>query len=265
MKRLRIEPYRPGSKSAKALSKRCGILRTKTGRVYRPTDTLINWGNSERRFDHAVYINDPAAVCKASDKLTAYKAMDAAGNVPLPDYTTEQTVAQEWLGEGYTVVVRNVLRGHGGLGIRIVVPGNPLPTAPLYVEYVKKAREFRIHVVRDQIIDIQQKRKRIGVPNEQVNYQVRNAQFGWVFCRDDVVCPDDAQTAAVAAVAALGLDFGAVDVGWNDHDGAATVYEVNTAPGLEGTTLEKYYGAIRTILPQITTGAYAHRRSTALA
>lgn len=259
--RIRIEPYKPGSRSAKALSRRCGILRTKTGRTYRPTDTIINWGNSERRFQHGIYINDPASVSKASCKLTAYRAMDQAGDVPIPDYTTELATAQEWLGEGYTVVVRNVLRGHGGLGIHIVEPGGTLPPAPLYVEYIKKAQEYRIHVVRGQIIDIQQKRRCRGVPDEQVNYQVRNSHFGWVFCRDNVVCPVAAQTASVAAVSALGLDFGAVDVGWNEHNGAATVYEVNTAPGLEGTTLEKYYRAIQTILPQINTGAYRRRRT----
>jgi hypothetical protein len=58
----------------------------------------------------------------------------------------------------------------------------------------------------------------------------------------------------------LHLDFGAVDVGWNEHHGEATIYEVNTAPGLEGTTLEKYYEGMAQILPQIRTGAYKRRR-----
>ena len=261
--RLRIEPYKPGSKSAKALSRRSGILRTKTGRVYAPTDTLINWGNSERRFANAQYINKPESVCIASDKLSAYMAMAEVPEVPLPDFTAEQAVAQEWLNEGYTVLARSVLRGHGGLGIRVVHPGAALPLVPLYVEYIKKATEYRVHVVRDQIIDIQEKRKRSGVPNEQVNFQVRNAQFGWVFCRDNVVCPQSVQTASVAAVRALHLDFGAVDVGWNEHEAAPTVYEVNTAPGLEGTTVEKYYEVLATIFPQLAGTVYANRRAAA--
>ena len=45
---------------------------------------------------------------------------------------------------------------------------------------------------------------------------------------------------ATAAVEALCLDFGAVDVVWNATKNKAFVLEVNTAPGVEGTTLEEY-------------------------
>jgi glutathione synthase/RimK-type ligase-like ATP-grasp enzyme len=45
------------------------------------------------------------------------------------------------------------------------------------------------------------------------------------------------------AVQALGLDFGAADVGFNNNK--ASVYEVNTACGLMGKTLEAYAEAIR--------------------
>jgi len=45
---------------------------------------------------------------------------------------------------------------------------------------------------------------------------------------------------ALAAVSALGLDFGAVDIIYNEHENQYYVLEVNTAPGLEGTTVEKY-------------------------
>ena len=38
----------------------------------------------------------------------------------------------------------------------------------------------------------------------------------------------------------LGLDFGAVDVIWNEHESKAYVLEINTAPGLEGSTVEDY-------------------------
>ena len=60
--------------------------------------------------------------------------------------------------------------------------------------------------------------------------------------------PDDVTKQALLAVDGLGLDFGAVDVGWNQHYQEATVYEVNTAPGLTGTTLDKYTNAIRRLL-----------------
>jgi D-alanine-D-alanine ligase-like ATP-grasp enzyme len=51
---------------------------------------------------------------------------------------------------------------------------------------------------------------------------------------------------AIKAVNCLGLYFGAADVIWNDKEQRAYVLEVNTAPGLEGTTLENYANAFTT-------------------
>jgi D-alanine-D-alanine ligase-like ATP-grasp enzyme len=44
---------------------------------------------------------------------------------------------------------------------------------------------------------------------------------------------------SVEAVAALGLDFGAVDI-IEDKEGNFYVLEINTAPGLEGHTVTSY-------------------------
>ena len=58
-----------------------------------------------------------------------------------------------------------------------------------------------------------------------------------------VYASDHVRAQSVAAVRSLGLDFGAVDV--VERQNKAYVLEVNTAPGLVGTTLEKYVDAIR--------------------
>lgn len=133
--------------------------------------------------------------------------------------------------------------------------------APLYTQYVKKADEYRIHVFDGQVIDIQQKRKRQEVPNEEVDYQIRNLAGGWVFCRDNIDCPSVCSTLAIDAVSALGLTFGAVDIGFNRNEGVGYVYEVNTAPGLEGSTLDSYFEALVRYIPEIGRGAFARRRA----
>jgi glutathione synthase/RimK-type ligase-like ATP-grasp enzyme len=69
-----------------------------------------------------------------------------------------------------------------------------------------------------------------------------------VYCREDVSPPAEALDIAVKAVAALGLDFGAVDVAWNEHYNKCVVFEVNTAPGLYGHTLDVYVNAIKEML-----------------
>ena len=71
------------------------------------------------------------------------------------------------------------------------------------------------------------------------NPLIKNLDNGWVFCRTGISLPDDARNQAIAAVRSLGLDFGAVDVLYREREDKAFVLEVNTAPGLEGTTLER--------------------------
>ena len=39
---------------------------------------------------------------------------------------------------------------------------------------------------------------------------------------------------------AIDLQFGAVDIIWNEKENKCYVLEINTAPGLVGTTLTKY-------------------------
>ena len=265
---IRIEPYKRWSGGAKALGNRCGILRTTPAQVNKHGDftNIINWGNSERRFK-GQYLNSPENVARASNKEAAFLLFQEA-NVPIPSYTTDKTVAEEWLRAGSSVVARTLLRASGGRGIQLVVPNgsggaddnNVLPNAPLYTLYVKKADEYRCHVVQGAVLDVQQKKKRQEIPNEEVNYQIRNAANGWVFCRGGVSAPSCVIVAARNAVDALGLDFGAVDIGFNRHDKTACVYEVNTAPGLEGETLERYFEAFLTIFPQLKGGMYLRRR-----
>jgi len=65
-----------------------------------------------------------------------------------------------------------------------------------------------------------------------------------VFCRDGIAPCTVRNSISIAAVDALCLDFGAVDIIYNEHEDKYYVLEVNSAPGLEGTTLEKYVEAL---------------------
>jgi len=257
--KVRIEPYKLWSGGAKALGEHVGILRATPRQVRRhgDFDVVINWGRSERRFN-AKYINAPEAVAVASDKLRTAEALREHG-VPSPDYTTDRKDVLVWQEEGHTVLCRTLLRASQGRGIVLVVPGQNVPYAPLYVKYVKKSTEYRVHVAFGKVVDVQQKKRRLEVPDDKVNWQIRNNHNGFVFARDGVVAPDSAREAAIRAVAALGLDFGAVDLGWNDKAGEPTVYEVNTAPGLEGSTLETYAKAFKEAIPALNGGAFVRR------
>jgi D-alanine-D-alanine ligase-like ATP-grasp enzyme len=115
---------------------------------------------------------------------------------------------------------------------------------------VKKKDEYRIHVLRKpgeepEVISVQRKAKRHDA--EDVDFKIRNLANGFVFVRKGVIPPQDATNQAVEAIKATGLAFGAVDVLWNERLGQAFVLEVNTAPGLEGQTVEDYVNAFASI------------------
>lgn len=261
--KIRLDPYHPKSKGGRAMARELGVLRTtpKQVRKHGTFDLIINWGSAARRFD-CDYINAPEAVVRSSNKLSSLESFKEM-EVPAPDYTTDMDTARAWLDDGHVVVERKYLRAHSGRGIRIVSAdnGGVLQAAPLYTKYVKKAHEFRVHVFRGEVIDASQKKKRQEVDNEDVNYQVRAARNGWVFCRDNVVVPEVVLDAGVRAVQAVGLDFGAVDIGWNEKRQEPCVYEVNSAPGVQGTTLDTYKEAFLYHVPQLRGGRYMLRRT----
>jgi len=135
------------------------------------------------------------------------------------------------------------LTGHSGHGIIVVSPGERLPDAPLYVQYVKKESEYRLHVMRGHVFDAQRKIR--DPQREPTNWQIRSHDNGFIFAREGLRVPPDVTAQAIKALAVSGLDFAAVDVLWNAKSEIAYVLEVNTAPGLEGQTVTNYATAFR--------------------
>ena len=248
-----IYPYKLASQSAKALKKKLSeklgkkVLLVKPDGRFRPRrgDKVINWGNSTiPRWEMAKPdLNFPTQIAVAANKIQTLTNLHEA-KISVPEFTTSREQAQQWVDESITVVVRHTVTGHSGQGIEIITEGT-IPEAPLYTKYRKKRAEYRVHVFGGKVIDTVQKKKR-NTEERPENFStfIRSHANGWVFCRDGVADCLVRNATAVGAVAALSLDFGAVDIIYNEHENKYYVLEVNTAPGLEGTTLDKYAEAI---------------------
>jgi glutathione synthase/RimK-type ligase-like ATP-grasp enzyme len=261
-----VYAYKRGSKGAKVLARTLGIKRinhrSSIFKAYSRTTgrrkTVINWGASSipnGEVLDAIIINHPDNVAKAANKLTTLQVLGDA-DIPIPEWTTCSREAQGWAEEGSLVVCREVLNGHSGEGIYLfdykkemegLIHDNmgKIHPCPLYTKYIKKQDEYRVHVAFGEVIDMQQKRKRRDVDN--ANYQIRNHSNGFIYAREGLELPVRATDIAISAVAALGLDFGAVDLIYNKRNDAYYVLEVNTACGLEGTTLDKYVEVFRRV------------------
>lgn len=251
--RLIIYPYKMSSQSAKFIAENFErAKRVRENGNYKPhrNHVILNWGNPRRpiwynrriQVQHGHLINSFEAITVAQDKLLSFKCFDE-DKVSIPPWTANKEIAEGWQEDRKKVVARTLLKGSGGRGIMLLNPDDELPPCPLYTQYIPKKDEYRIHVFNDKVIHQQQKRRELGF--EGRNNQIRNWDNGWVYCTKEVNPPEMVINQALAAVKSLGLDFGAVDIIWNQRRQQAYVLEVNTAPGLEGSTITAYVKAIK--------------------
>jgi glutathione synthase/RimK-type ligase-like ATP-grasp enzyme len=258
--------YANYSKGAKALARALGV------KVYTPEslgrdfpsafgkkDTIINWGNAFKKNAYLTecrIINPLAAVAACSNKITFFKGQQQAKDgARIPTFTTNLEEALGWVTEKIPTMGRD---SRGSCGTDIVFSDEDLQrftSSDFWVQYKKKKEEFRVHLVAGAVVAVQKKSLRKTDPDtgseidtKNVDFRVRNLRNGFVFQRHDIAVPGDVVEQAKLAMTASGLDFGAVDVIWNEHEGNAYVLEINTAPGLEGTTITDYATPIKKLL-----------------
>ena len=253
-KRKFILPYRKGSETVKSLllgtDDFSGIRFENSKYSSREGDLVLNWGNSNTTLDlsRATVLNKPDEVRFASNKLDFFRLMSEVRedltNPRIPDWTQNQEEVCGWLEDGFTVFARTKLTGNSGEGIVILesmedFAKNKFSGTTLFTKYVKKKNEYRLHFWKGSVFDIQRKAKRSDVGD--VDWRVQNTANGFIFSRNNIGdVPDDVMTQTQRAIDRMSLDFGAIDVIYNRLRNEAYVLEVNTAPGLEGTTLFNY-------------------------
>lgn len=250
-KRIILIGYKIGSRSLKNLQQQLRedqqqrrvlrVRRTSTRYRRRLSDKIIAWGPTlpSPHVDQA----QEAAKKIASNKLRSFEKFSEHG-VSCPEWTTDPTVASSWVDEGKVVVGRTLLCSHSGKGIVLFGGDNShvVTHAKLYVQYKKKKHEYRVHVFQSKVIDVTQKKRRAGFENR--NNQIRNHQNGWIYARENIQEPESIRELALRACTVIGLASGAVDIIWNERENRCYVLEINTAPGIEGTTCKNYSNTI---------------------
>lgn len=159
---------------------------------------------------------------------------NALGNrvqAPAPRVVAPQppVVNAEWIGRTFNHV--------GGKDLL-----NPTPRPNYFVKKEDIVDEYRIHSFNGQSIRAGRKVHRDDFRG-RIHPWVRSWDGGWRMAYEGVRGTPQLRDLAHQAVRALGLDFGAVDIGIL-RDGRAIVLEVNRAPGIEGGTVERYRDAV---------------------
>lgn len=253
--RIRVLPYGPSDsvrELTSAINTKIQELRLNAnvmslvseGSRYRSRvgDIVVNYGNrryNDSFFGGATVLNSVVALNRAANKVAAFNALRLA-EVKTVEYTTDREVAQNW-NRNEIVYERGTLTGHSGEGITVRLTREGVADAPLYTKgIIGPRREWRVHVFEGVITYVQKKIRRNGYRDlSTYREDIRNHHTGWVYSNTFTDAPpDQVLIQAHKAVSALGLNFGAVDLISKNTN--AWVLEVNTAPGLTGTTLETY-------------------------
>lgn len=203
-------------------------------------DTIIRFGSREPASADREINNLQAMIQCASRSNQLGLLREAGVKTPL-FYTRQEMVlydrapvrlAQRFVWQG---------RNTWGRDIEIVEKGDKLNfNAECWVQWVDKVREWRTHIIGGKLHKILEKR---GGPE---GHTVWNMRTGFRFFYPEDI-PNGIRPLGKAAVEALGLDFGAVDI-VTDTEGEHYVLEVNTAPGLGDRSLETYATALEELL-----------------
>jgi glutathione synthase/RimK-type ligase-like ATP-grasp enzyme len=190
----------------------------------------------------------PNAFCKqfkygfSVDKLTQYEWFKA-NDIPALEFTTDSDVVDGWLANEHIVLGRKYLNASCGKGIVIIEQQGNIPELPVYTMYKKKKREFRVHVFKDEVVNVTEKKRRKGFEGQR-NTKIRNLANGYVFVQSVENEPVELRQLAIRAARVSSSDFRGVDIGYNQQKGELFVIEVNSAPGIQGSNIEKYLDKI---------------------
>ncbi len=264
--KVRVYPYNIKSKSASILCEglrergtRCFKIPENKKYIPKRSNLIINWGCSRPPIwgdlpnrEYIDILNHWEYVKIACDKLKTFTRLKEMG-IRVPEFTTNIEEAQDWYLNGDKVIGRGLLQSHSGRGIYIThrdmdVINMSKKNIKLYVKYIKKINEYRVHVFNGEVIDIQQKKRKWSVPDEKVNYKIRSYNNGWIFSRKEISIPSSIFDIAINAVNCLNLNFGAVDIVYDSKGNIPYILEINTAPGLVGTTINIYINKMMEII-----------------
>lgn len=226
---------------------------------YKTDDIIINWGLTDIPWLSLInkpyrLINSLEAVKNSSNKLKSFDLFKENGDIPHPTVFINKEEVELHLDSNPNDIIfcRTLLSSSSGKGITVARNKEEIVDAPLYTLYIRKKWEYRVHIAFDKVIHIQQKRK---LTTEQLeergiierNSLIRNLDNGYIYSNNldaNETILSKLNTVSLDAITSIGLNFGAVDLIVKEN-GLVYVLEVNSAPGIEGTTLSKYVEAFQ--------------------
>lgn len=192
-------------------------------RDFRIYDVVLNYGcHRDLRCKEIINTGKAVGICK--NKIETFKRLKEAG-VPCPEYATrKQDVPKHW-GQ---IVIRDSVDGARAEGLDYRFQGEPLPDAPLYVQYFPHKYEYRIMVFKGKVVG---------------RYHKVAKKDGWHFILMNKQGFEKVDKDCIKAAESLGIDYVGFDV-LENKKGECIILEANSAPILTDEALKaikKYF------------------------
>ena len=229
---------------------------------------LINLGTTEDVKAEKLVLNPRAMVIAASHKLLAREQFRDQGVPTPPLFRRVGEIKEEDL-----PVVGRTTRHHKGQGFWLCrtlreVSQASSAGATHFLGFIPNTREYRVHTfIRSKSLGKPVKERTpedyksikisekvwTGKGTPDPNIPQKNHQFGWTFLGQQNRREEElavVRQSAKMAIAALGMDFGAVDIMYQIRYKLPYVLEINSTPSLadeNSDTCERYAGQITKI------------------
>lgn len=200
---------------------------------YNNPEQIIRWGS--RKYFDGKQVNTARAIEQASNKILCRKLLQEAG-LPVPKLT-----------ETEFPVIGRPYKHHSGHGFYVC--HNQLEVwrakekgAQYFSKYYPKKNEYRVHVAGGKciLVSVKEGDKTKMIWNKRKNgFTFRHMRRNEWLDNSHLI---NIVRASKKAIKVLGLNFGAVDILADAHEGLPSfvICEVNTAPALSPLALTKY-------------------------
>lgn len=200
--------------------------------------------NIHRKMD--LDFNSIYAIKKTANKL-AMKSVFGVNNINTPKWLpnspeSREKIANGYLGDKPIFKTSYHSRGRGMILLENMADALNILSDGYFEERQVSNREFRAHIIDGKCVYVDEKRPR----ERGVKTVIKNMANGYKFRRPLKEYHEDVILESIKAVEALGLDFGAADIGVNEN--GVWVYEVNSAPSLRTKTRKIYEEALTALI-----------------
>lgn len=218
-------------------------------RIPRGSRILVRYGNARisDRIARDTDINSPESIIRMSNK---HRLSDYLVNtdITVPKYFSY--IGDKRIPDGITLpfLFRERLR-RGGRDIIFCENKENLPRQDGFlVPYFETSREYRVHVLFGEVQKVFRKMPPLGFLPEQNALAIRSSYFGWYYSHsnlDQVLCAESLVSTCKEVAKVLGSAFCGIDIAWSRIIKKWIVWEVNSAPSLNGSTLNLYVNLIQ--------------------